>query len=122
MYRLGRGRQYHKHPTHLHGIGHSWSKDSWIIISKLNIHRAVHQLKGVAVGNLSTTPTLLHLGNQFDGGSDTEWVIAIANRIAVGVGGNTDSVTSIHLHVNVKIHDILLARTSMMMWLLQEYS
>ena len=93
-----------------HGIVHPWPKDSWVVVSKLQVNRAVDQPEGVAVGNLSATPTLLHLGNQLDRGTDTEWIIAIADSVTVGIGWNPDRVATIHLksiqkyHIPVHVH------------------
>jgi hypothetical protein len=82
-----------------HGVVHPRPEDSWIVVSKLQIHGAVDQSEGVAVGNLSATPTLLHLGNQLDGRTDTERVVAIADCVTVGIGWNSDRVATIHLKV-----------------------
>ena len=82
---------------HLHGVVHPRPEDSRIVVSKLQIHRAVDQPEGVAFGNLSATPTLLHFGNQLDGGTDTEWIIAITDSVEVGASWNPDRVTTVRL-------------------------
>ena len=87
-----------------HRIVHPWPEDSWVVVSKLQVNGAVDQPEGVAVGNLSATPTLLHLGNQLDGGTDTERVVAIANSVTVGIGWNPDRVATIHLKPIQKYH------------------